>query len=148
MEKEKKSARNKTIDLSAEEGHAYLERCIQVNDQASLPHVLDKTILGDSFAVMPKLPAGFADLIICDPPYNLSKDFGGNRFKATSEAEYFAYTRHWIEMAERLLKDSGSMYVCCDWRSGIVIGQALAERFIIRNRITWQREKGRGAARN
>ena len=51
-------------------------------------------------------------------------------------------------MAERLLKDSGSMYVCCDWRSGIVIGQALAERFIIRNRITWQREKGRGAARN
>ena len=148
MEKEKKSARNKTIDLSVEEGHAYLERCIQVNDQASLPHVLDKTILGDSFAVMPKLPAGFADLIICDPPYNLSKNFGGNRFKATSEAEYLAYTRHWIEMAERLLKDSGSMYVCCDWRSGIVIGQALAERFIIRNRITWQREKGRGAARN
>ena len=97
MEKEKKSARNKTIDLSAEEGHAYLERCIQVNDQASLPHVLDKTILGDSFAVMPKLPAGFADLIICDPPYNLSKDFGGNRFKATSEAEYFAYTRHWLD---------------------------------------------------
>ena len=80
MERTKKSARNKTIDLSVSEGQAYLERCIQVTKKTTLPHVLDKTICGDSFAVMPKLPAGFADLIICDPPYNLSKDFGGNRF--------------------------------------------------------------------
>ena len=148
MKKEKKSTRNKTIDLSVEEGKAYLERCISIGSKAGIDEITDKTILGDTFSVMPLLPEGFADLIIVDPPYNLTKDFHGSRFRETTETEYLAYTRRWMEMAGRLLKDSGTMYVCCDWRSGIVIGQALAERFIIRSRITWQREKGRGASHN
>lgn len=47
-----------------------------------------------------------------------------------------------------LLKKTASVYVCCDWFSGITIGAALADYFVLRNRITWQREKGRGALKN
>ena len=85
MKKEKKSTRNKTIDLSVEEGKAYLERCISIGSKAGIDEITDKTILGDTFSVMPLLPEGFADLIIVDPPYNLTKDFHGSRFRETTE---------------------------------------------------------------
>ena len=143
-----KSARNKTIDISVDDGREYLDRCVSI-DRPPLPEdVLDKTILGDCFSVLPLLPKGIADLIIVDPPYNLTKDFHGSTFRETTADKYLGYTESWLSMLEPLLKETGSMYVCCDWKSSIVIGQALAKRFLIQNRITWQREKGRGAVRN
>ncbi len=143
-----KSERNKTIDLSVAEGQAYLERCIRVNAPAARAEVLDKTILGDAFSVLQCLPRGVADLVIVDPPYNLDKDFHGNAFSKTSDEQYAAYTERWIEQVRPLLKDAGSLYVCCDWQSSPVVGLALKRHFIVRNRITWQREKGRGARHN
>lgn len=143
-----KSERNKTIDLSVEAGAAYLRRCISVTEPAAREAVLDKTILGDAFAVLENLPRGVADLVIVDPPYNLDKDFHGNAFSKTSDEQYAAYTERWIEQVRPLLKDTGSIYVCCDWQSSLVVGMVLKRHFIVRNRITWQREKGRGAKRN
>ena len=143
-----KAARNKTIDLSVEDGAAYLARCMEVRTPADLSAVLDRTILGDSFHVLPLLPKGFADLLIADPPYNLSKDFHGSRFARTDDESYEAYTRRWLDLALPLLKPDASVYVCCDWRSSLVIGRVLEETLTVRNRITWQREKGRGAKKN
>ena len=51
-------------------------------------------------------------------------------------------------MVYPLVKENGSIYVCCDWESSLTIGRVLGEFFHIRSRITWQREKGRGAAAN
>ena len=103
---------------------------------------------GNSLEVMRNLPCGFADLIIADPPYNMSKDFGGNKFKKTDDEEYEKYTEKWIKAVYPLLSEKGSLYVCCDWESGMIIGNVLKKYFKIRNRITWQREKGRGALSN
>lgn len=148
MAKEK-SPRNKTIDLTVSEGQQYLARCITLPaSPVSHADILDKTILGDTFAVLPKLPPQSADLLIADPPYNLTKDFHGSTFSKRSAADYEAYTRSWLTLAAPLLKDTGSIYVCCDWESSLVIGRVLGEFFTVRNRITWQREKGRGAAAN
>ncbi|MCM1524968.1 MAG: site-specific DNA-methyltransferase [Ruminococcus sp.] len=147
MPKEK-ADRNKTIDISVEDGRRYLERCISVNDTADLDTVLDKTILGDCLAVMPLLPNGFVDLLIADPPYNLDKDFNGRKFKKTSDELYAEYTENWIKGVIPLLKPNATVYVCCDWQSSAVISNVLKKYFIIRNRITWQREKGRGALSN
>ena len=143
-----KAERNKTIDLRVEDGAAYLARCVEVSASAKLSDVLDRTILGDSFSVLPLLPEGFADLLIVDPPYNLSKDFHGSRFARMDDESYEAYTRRWLDLALPLLKPDASVYVCCDWRSSPVIGRALSDTLIVRNRITWQREKGRGAKKN
>ena len=46
MSKEK-SERNKTIDISVEDGHQYLERCISVDSKVELADILDRTILGN-----------------------------------------------------------------------------------------------------
>ena len=143
-----KAARNKTIDLGVEDGRAYLDRCLRLDTPAALGDVLDRTICGDSFAVLPMLPRGFADLLIVDPPYNLSKDFHGLRFARMDDAAYAAYTARWLDLILPLLKPDGSVYVCCDWRSSLVIGRLLEERLTVRSRITWQREKGRGAKKN
>ena len=71
-----KAGRNKTIDTSVSEGVEYLNRCITINEQQNSIHsVLDKTILGDTFTVCSLLPPNSIDLIIADPPYNLTKSF-------------------------------------------------------------------------
>lgn len=145
----KKTTRNKTIDTPLSEGSIYLNRCISVTEpQSSLSNILDKTILGDTFTVCPLLPPNSVDLIIADPPYNLTKSFNGTIFAKKKEAEYEEYTRRWLCSVEPLLKKTGSIYVCCDWESSLIIGRILGELFYVRNRITWQREKGRGAKAN
>ncbi|MBR5482548.1 MAG: site-specific DNA-methyltransferase [Alphaproteobacteria bacterium] len=143
-----KSAKNKTIDISLTDGQEYLERCISVNRKTEVKNILNKTIIGDSMKVMEKLPRSFVDLLIVDPPYNLNKNYHGNKFNQTNNEEYEQYTTAWIEKVLPLLKPNASIYVCCDWKSSLVIGPVLEKYFQIQNRITWQREKGRGANHN
>ena len=52
-----KANRNKTIDISVENGAEYLNRCIKVNESISLFEIIDKTILGDIF----EAPDGWED---------------------------------------------------------------------------------------
>lgn len=144
-----KAPRNRTIDTPISEGKQYLERCIQVSQSLeTLDAVLDTTILGDMFEVCRLLPAESVDLIISDPPYNLTKNFSGTTFAKKKVSEYEQYTREWLSIIKPLLKKNGSVYVCCDWETSLIVGRVLGEFFHIRNRITWQREKGRGAKAN
>lgn len=144
-----KAERNKTIDTPLSEGKAYLDRCITVTQrQQDLGGVVDKTILGDMLEVCPLLPEKSVDLIIADPPYNLTKAFGGTRFSQKTAEEYEEYTRQWMRAVKPLLKKNGSIYVCCDWKTSLIVGSVIEEFFRVKNRITWQREKGRGAQAN
>ena len=144
-----KSCRNKTIDIDIEEGKRFLDRCIDWETHGLLREIpVDRTICGDTLRVMNTLPAGFADLVIADPPYNLGKDYNGRYFGKMDSHSYEAYTRTWLGAVKPLLKETGSVYVCCDWESSLVIGKVMHELFEVRNRITWQREKGRGARAN
>lgn len=143
-----KSERNRTIDISVENGKEYLDRCIEITGDMSVNDILDRTILGDTFEALEHMPKAFVDLLIVDPPYNLHKDFHGNKFKKTSGEAYEEYTEKWIQAVKPLLKKNASIYVCCDWLSSLEIGRVLNRHFIIQNRITWQREKGRGALTN
>ena len=143
-----KSKLNKTIDLTIEEGKVYLDRCIKVNSRTDVESILDKTLLGDTLEILSLMPEKFIDLLIVDPPYNIDKDFHGNKFKKSADGIYEEYTKAWIEKVLPLLKNTASVYVCCDWKSSIVIASVLKRYFYIQNRITWQREKGRGALYN
>lgn len=143
-----KAGRNKTIDTTLERGAGYLARCITAQDIRTGVSAIDKTVNGDMLEVSTLLPRECADLIIADPPYNLRKQYDGTVFSKKRTDEYEDYTREWLTAVKPLLKPQGSIYVCCDWESSLVIGRVLEEMFTVRNRITWQREKGRGAKRN
>ncbi len=144
-----KAPRNKTISTGVEEGRDYLERClVPTSDALTLQEIEDRVILGDSFEIMKKLPRESMDLIIADPPYNITKLFGTKTFEKRSMEAYEEYTEKWLSLALPLLKPTGSMYVCCDWESSLAVGRVLSEYTKLRSRITWQREKGRGAKAN
>lgn len=143
-----KAQRNKTLLLTDEERELYLSRCITADCIDKGGPATDSIIWGDTFDTMGKLPKGFADLMIVDPPYNLNKTFGESKFHRMDDDDYARYTERWIQMSLPLLKRTASVYVCCDWQSSVVIAPILKKYFILRNRITWQREKGRGAAAN
>ncbi len=143
-----KAPRNKTIDLTVEDGKEYLEKCITLKDAAGEEQIKDQVIRGDFFKTAPLLPDGFADLVIADPPYNLDKTFSSVHFSRMDDDEYGAYTESWVQLVKPLMKDTASIYVCCDWKSSNAVYSVLKRYFKIRNRITWQREKGRGAKVN
>ena len=143
-----KAGRNKTIDISVEDGKEYFKRCITLEKKVELSEVLDKTIIGNTLEVLKLLPSNSVDLLIVDPPYNLDKNFHGNKFKKTSDEIYGEYTKTWIELVKPLLKKNATVYVCCDWLSSSSIFMVLKQYFNVLNRITWQREKGRGALGN
>ncbi len=146
---EKKAGRNRTIDISVEEGKKYLGKCLTVKKAVGdISEIRDCVILGDTFRVLGLMSEKSVDLIIADPPYNLRKSYNGSTFSRKKEEEYEQYTRMWLSAVKPLLRDNGSIYVCCDWETGIIIGRVLGEFFTVRNRITWQREKGRGASKN
>lgn len=153
MERER-APRNRTLRVSAEDYGLLAGRLLRLGAGAAkaaplpLESVLDRTIQGDFFEVAGRLPRAFADLLLVDPPYNLRKDFNGRTFRERGEAAYRDYVASWLDLALPLLKPDASLYVCCDWRSSAAVSEALGSRAIIRNRITWQREKGRGAAAN
>lgn len=120
----------------------------RINSPVSLQDILDSTICQDLFTILPYLPSGGFDLIIADPPYNLTKTFNGNTFRKTDVGQYETWLTSWLPEMQRLLKPTGSIYVCGDWRSSTAIHRVLLGHFTIRNRISWEREKGRGARTN
>ncbi len=148
-----KSIKNKTIDfdINTEEGRFYFNKCITDNNknkEYKKEDILNKTINGNTFDVLKKIENNIADLIIADPPYNIYKNYHGFKFKNSDSLTYEKYTHLWVENIIPILKDNATLYVCCDWKSSLVIGNVLEQYFKIQNRITWQREKGRGSKNN
>ena len=140
------ASRNRTLRLSPEEEEQYLARSFCPDSLPQNPRNL--TICGDSFKVLKKLPPQSIDLCIADPPYNLTKQYGDKVFARCDAEEYRDFTEKWLELVLPLLKPTASLYVCSDWKSSLIIGPLLADRIHLRSRITWGREKGRGAASN
>jgi site-specific DNA-methyltransferase (adenine-specific) len=141
-----RSPRNQTLVLSEAERDFYKTELLRF----PLSQVTDLTnkIICGSASVCGSLPRSFVDLLILDPPYNLSKTFGMEVFREMSLNKYEEWFEEWLVKILPLLKNTASLYVCGDWRSSAAIHRVLERHVIVRNRITWEREKGRGAKRN
>ncbi len=146
--KENAAPRNRGLMLTEDDVQHYSLFSLVSNCDYALDEVRNRIIYGDCVAGMAQLPAASFDLVFADPPYNLGKDFGAGTLQRMSAAEYAAWTGQWLAETVRLLKPNGSIYVCTDWESSHIIREVLSRHCIIKNRITWQREKGRGANRN
>lgn len=78
------------------------------------PNSVFTTALGalyesDSISFMRQMPDKQIDMIFADPPYNINKA-SWDRFD--SQDHYIAWSISWIKEAARLLKDSGTMFIC------------------------------------
>jgi site-specific DNA-methyltransferase (adenine-specific) len=143
-----RAPRNRTITLVEAEKADLRQKLIRLDRAASLEDILNKTIHQDLFQVLPFLPERFIDLLFVDPPYNLVKAFNGRKFKQLSLEQYESWLESWLSQLIRALKPTASIYLCGDWQSAAALQRVAQKYFTIRNRITWEREKGRGAKRN
>lgn len=148
MEKER-APRNRTLTISENERDVLKKRLFFPNkEKMAVSELINKTICGDLFDIIDLLPVEFVDLLIIDPPYNLDKNFHGFRFSKTNDEAYLEYLKSWFPKIIKTLKPTGSVYICGDWKSTFCLYQIIRDFTIIRNRIIWQREKGRGAKAN
>lgn len=144
----KRAARNRTISLGPAESKHYMRYVRRVSKTTETIAARDIVINGDAFLVLKKMPADTFDLLFADPPYNLTKKFGKEAFKQSTSDEYESWLDSWIKTCVPLLKATASIYICGDWRSAAAIQRIGSRYFRLRNRITWEREKGRGAKAN
>jgi len=143
-----RAERNRTITLS-ENDYAECSKRLRTLTTKGTPKEIENHILhNDLFDALKFLPEAFADLLILDPPYNLTKFFNGTCFEARTTAEYIAYLESWLPILLRTLKPTASVYVCGEWRMSGALQLVLEKYLIVRNRITWEREKGRAASAN
>ncbi len=143
-----RAPRNRTITLSDKDRGNYRRKLLKVDSPVSLGQILNKVINQDIFEVVDLLPLKFVDLLFIDPPYNLTKTFNSRSFKQVSVNQYMDWMESWLKKSMRLLKPTASIYICGDWRSSSAIHLLCEKYFIVRNRITFEREKGRGAKKD
>ncbi len=141
-----RAPRNRTIWVDDTEADTLREHIVRgcgvtVRDSNSI-------ISGDAADILPRLRSRSFDLLFADPPYNLTKQFGSEKFKSTSSHAYEQWLDSWLPLCVPLLKETASVYICGDWRSSSAIQRVGSKYFRLQNRITWEREKGRGAKRN
>ena len=141
-----RAGRNKTITLTEEEIRKYSSLLISQIEKFS--YAPTGIINGDCFEWAENLPEQFVDLLFLDPPYNMNKNFHGVQFTRQEIHEYTEWLDKVFDKLKPLLKKTASIYICGDWYSSTSIFEAASNHFIIRNRITWEREKGRGAKSN
>jgi len=140
-----RAPQNRTTTLSNEEKKEYQHKLLEITKSVSLERILNKVIYQNIFEVLDFLPSGFVDLLFVDPPYNLAKTFNSHKFKQLSVEKYMEWMSSWLHKMIRLLKPNASIYICGDWRSSSAIHLLCEKYLMVRNRVTFEREKGRGA---
>ena len=143
-----RATRNRTITLCQGETDRYGKDLIHISKPVHEDTLCNKIVNQDIFEVLNLLPKGFVDLLILDPPYNLNKTFTSNTFRKKSIAEYAEWFENLLVKLLPTLKKTASVYVCSEWYSSTAVHLVLDKLLKVRNRITWEREKGRGAKRN
>ncbi len=146
--KKTKAPRNRTLDLSRAEIEKYRQGLKYLDRPALLKEIKNRIIKQDCLEALPFLPEKSIDLVFADPPYNLAKKFRDFKFKEQTDEDYGAWLDSWIKEIVPKLKPGASIYICGDWKSSSAIFRIASRYFQIRNRITFERDKGRGAKKN
>jgi site-specific DNA-methyltransferase (adenine-specific) len=151
MTEKQRAPNNRTIVLSSEEEARMAAHCRSAGDRTaafSPGELAGAVFLEDFFTLRPLLPEEWVDLLFFDPPYNLDKRYADSSFSRRDEEEYERYLAAWLDALLPMLRPAASLYLCSDWRSSATVQRALEKRFVLRNRIVWEREKGRAARNN
>lgn len=119
----------------------------------TISSTLDRVIEGDCVEQMRALPAGCADLVFADPPYNLQLKselrrpddskvdaVNDNWDKFDSFAEYDKFTRQWLAAVKHVLKDTGALWVIGSYHNIFRVGTALQDLgFWVLNDVIWRK---------
>lgn len=127
---------------------------------ASLPH--NRLFWGDNLHVMRQLPSGSIDLIYADPPFFSGRKYNmafGDRGEIKSFSDtwdegmsgYLIWLNARLYEMKRLLKETGAIFLHCDWHASHYIKVEMdkifgCENFV--NEIIWSYKSGGGSKRH
>jgi len=143
-----RAGRNRTLTCSPDEMGRYKKELLILDSCVEKDLIRNKIINQDVFTALSYIPDSLFDLLIVDPPYNLTKNFHGVGFSEKNSDEYRLWFETLIKLLKQKMKITASIYVCSDWKTSAIIQPVLSKFFQVHNRITWEREKGRGAKTN
>jgi site-specific DNA-methyltransferase (adenine-specific) len=144
----KRAQRNRTLTCSKTEITQLSKKLTRLSYNVGIDSITNQIIHQDFMEAIEFLPEGFVDLLIIDPPYNLTKNYNGHIFRTKQAEDYKKWFERIVASFKKILVPTASIYVCSDWQTSNLIFPVLDKHFIVRNRITWEREKGRGAKSN
>ena len=139
---------NRSLSLTESELKKYSSQFIQLSKPQYVKSITNKIINQDILSAVKYLPEKFVDLLFIDPPYNITKKFNRVSFREMNNDKYEDWLESWLSKLIVLLKENSSIYICGDWKSSSAIFKVGSKYFQVRSRITWEREKGRGAKAN
>lgn len=145
---QERAPRNKTLALTQNEVEALTSTFLNLNSHVTLKEIEGRVICQDTLSCIHFLPDSSIDLLVVDPPYNLTKKFNGSTFNKMTQEDYELWMESWFSRIISKVKETGTVYVCGDWQSSSSVEKVLRKYLIVRNRITWERDKGRGAKTN
>jgi site-specific DNA-methyltransferase (adenine-specific) len=143
-----RAPRNRTLSCTCDELSVLDTKLLRLSAPVDAEFLTDRIINQDFAGTLHFLPAAFVDLLILDPPYNLTKNYNGHIFRSQDADQYTAWFDTVISSLIPLLRPMASVYVCSDWQTSTLVFPVLDKYLHVRNRITWEREKGRGAKAN
>src|SRR5262245_23006775 len=102
--KRTRAPRNRTLTCDETELAAYASSLLKLATAVPTEAITDTLIHQDIESALPHLPDRFVDLLVLDPPYNLTKNFNGHVFRAQDASEYQSWFERIVRALMRLLK--------------------------------------------
>ena len=130
----------KSNDLTIDDLNKYLPALRKIDDFKFENYKTNEGVFyGLSLNGLKKISENSIDLIITEPPNFpiIEANKTGNNLTI---GEYLNWNQEWINESYRILKDSGSIYVICDWRLTGMYQSILNQKFNIQTRISWKNE--------
>lgn len=130
----------KSNDLTIDDLNRYLPALRKIDDFTFENHRTNEGVFyGLSLNGLKKISENSIDLIITEPPnfpIMEAKNVGNN----LTISEYLNWNQDWINESYRILKDTGSIYIICDWKLSGMYQSILNQKFDIQTRISWKSE--------
>jgi adenine-specific DNA-methyltransferase len=96
-----------------------------------------QVVYGDALEYLRSMPDKSVDLIFCDPPYNIGKNFNGRKDRWASDEAYLSWCYQWIELCIKKLKPTGTIYVMAATQNMPYIDIFIRSHVTILSRIIW-----------
>ena len=96
---------------------------------------------------MQQLPDRSIDLIITEPPKDPWSEINDQGSQMTLQ-EYYQWNEKWLDQSYRVLKNTGGLYLLCDWPESSMYHGLISNRFMVQTRITWRDQGDKGQPRN
>lgn len=110
---------------------------------------IHKLILGDVLvALNNEVRDNSIDLIFIDPPYNIGKNFNGNKDKWEKDSEYLEWSYKWLQLCVNKLRPNGSIYVMTSTQFIPYFDIFLRDKLHILSRIVWYYDSSGVQAKN